>query len=185
MSLVVMDSVRIQESDRQYVGEPNAIAVGNDGSVFISDVRERKVVRVSRDGSHTDLVAGRGGGPREVSPPTSFAVLGDSLLVVQNAGRKRLELFALQPLQCRETVTMLRPTGNISSAGNGVLASSLMPDSGTAFVELSNAYAVVRSGGIVPELYRRSPPVAQAFGATVVARDGDHVVGAVRACGVV
>lgn len=176
-TLAVIDSVRIQESDSLYIATINAIAVAPDGSVFISDSKERQVLHVAHDGSGLTIIAGRGGGPGEVSDPTSLAVLGDSLLVVQNGGRKRLALFALNPLKYRNTENVLAKVGNISAAGNGLLASALAPDSGTAFVEFSNAYMVTHRAGTVPALYRESAPVAQAFGATEVASDGDYVVG--------
>lgn len=89
--LAVIDSVRIQESESLYVGRPNAVAVSPNGSVFISDFAERTILRASRAGDNLTLVAARGGGPGEVSSPTSLAILGDTLLAVQNAGGKRIE----------------------------------------------------------------------------------------------
>ena len=97
----MIDSTLIVESERLYVGKPNAIAVGAEGTVFISDIADRKVIRVDRDGRNLMVVASRGGGPGEVASPTSLALIGDSLLAVKNVGAKRIELFELAPLRYR------------------------------------------------------------------------------------
>lgn len=175
--LILVDSVRIQESESLYVGRPNAIALGPDGSVFISDIADRKIVRVARAGDAVIRVAGRGGGPGEVSSPTSLAILGDTVLAVQNAGGKRIEWFDLATLRYRNTLRLSSPASSLSSGSGALLIASLWPDSGTAFALLTDSSGALQRGGSVPEIYRRLPPVAQAFGTVAVARDGDAILG--------
>ena len=90
--LRALDSVRVREREHAELGRPNAMAVTARGDAFVSDIADRKVVRISRAGDVT-VVAARGAGPGEVISPTGLAMLGDSLLVVRNVGRWRLEYF--------------------------------------------------------------------------------------------
>ncbi|MCC6245986.1 MAG: hypothetical protein IT353_24345 [Gemmatimonadaceae bacterium] len=176
-ALTLIDSVRIQESESLFVGRPNAIAIGPNGAVFVSDIADRKILRVARAGDSVVLVAGRGGGPGEVSSPTSLAIVGDTVLAVQNGGRKRIEWYDLASLRYRQTLRITSPAASLTSGDGALLFGSLVPDSGTAFAELIDSLGALQRGGTVPDIYRRSPPVAQAFGALEVAKDGDAILG--------
>ncbi len=175
-AISLIDSVRIQESDSLYVGRPNAIALGPDGSVFISDIAEHKILRVARTGEGLVRVAGRGGGPGEVSSPSSITILGDGILAVLN-GRKRIEWFDLATLRYRSTLRITSPATSFAAGGDALLFGSLLADSGHAFAILADSTGALRRGGTVPTIYTQSPPVAQAFGGIAVAHDGDAVLG--------
>ena len=112
--ILILDSVRIVESDKLYVGRPNAIAVGANRTVFISDIAERRVVRVDGVG-RVGILARNGGGPGEVTNPTSVAVVGDAIVVIKNTGRRRLEYFDARTSQFRGGLLMNWPAASLSA----------------------------------------------------------------------
>jgi hypothetical protein len=180
-TLASIDSTQIWETEQSFIGKPNAIALGPDGTVFISDVAERRVVRVDRDGGRFTVVAAKGGGPGEVAGATSLAVVGDTLLVIKNAARGQLEYFALPSLTYRGSVRIDFPSTSLSSGGGVLLIGSLMADSGHAFAVIIDSLSPPRRGGTVPAIYRRLPPVTQAFGGIELARDDSTVIGVFEA----
>ena len=177
-ALTLIDSTLIVESERLYVGKPNAIAVGAEGTVFISDIADRKVIRVDRDGRNLMVVASRGGGPGEVASPTSLALIGDSLLAVKNVGAKRIELFELAPLRYRGGHPILGASTSLSSWKGSLLMGSLEVEGATAYALFDgDSASTPHRGGSLPEIYTRLPLIAQAFGAVEVARDDSTVFG--------
>ncbi len=174
--LTLMDSVRVIETERLDVGTPNAIAVAPDGAVFISDVSARRVLRADRKGVLA-IVAPHGGGPGEVEVSTALAVLGDSLLVVKNSGRRRFELFDLRTLKFRTGIFANWKSTSLSSWKGTLIMGALAVDSLTAFALVTDSLHAPRRGGTIPEILRKNPPVAQAFGDVHVARDDSTVFG--------
>lgn len=177
--LVFLDSVRLEESDAILVAKPNAIAVGGDGAVFISDVGERRVLRVDRDGRNLRVIAGSGSGPGEVSSPSSLTIVGDTALVVSGGG-KRLLVFDVASGAHRSTRTVTFPAGLFGTSSDAVLMSALLPDSGTSFAVLALTDSLPTRGGSMPSLYKENPLLAQAFNNIALAHEGADVIGIIE-----
>ncbi len=182
-SITVIDSVAVGETDSVFVGKPNAIAVDAAGRVYIADASTKRVLRVERDGTGLVPITRSGGGPGEVMRPTSLALIGDSVLAVQDAGKRSAELFDRASMQPRGSVAMGWPSTAIRGWHDGLVVGALMADSGTAYALLTNTVAAPRRGGTVPRIYTENPPIAQAFGSVEVARDDSTVVGVFEASG--
>ena len=127
--LTLVDSVRVTENDQLYVGRPNAIAAGPNGSVFISDAANNIVLRVSRDGKDVRTVATRGPGPGEVSAPASLTVIADSILAIKDLGTHKIDLFGLGSFSYRGSIPLRGPSGSMSSWAGALLLPSLSLDS--------------------------------------------------------
>ena len=179
-TVTLIDSVRVKETEHVYVGLPNAVAAGPRGSVFISDQAEQKVLRVDTDGGLT-IVASKGGGPGEVTRPIGLAVIGDTMLAVKNAGQRMIALFDLAPLRFRGNMPMAFPTSAMSSWKGSFVLGAMVPDSMHAFALVSDSTHPPMRGGSVPEIYRRLPPIAQAFGTVLLSRDDSTVSGVFEA----
>ncbi len=175
-TVTLIDSVRIAESEQLYVGIPNAVAAGANGTVFISDVTERRVLRVDAAG-HPSIVASNGGGPGEVTRPIALSVVGDTILAVKNAGQRMIALFDVSPLRFRGNMSIAFPTNAMSSWKGSLLMGAMVPDSMYAFALVTDSTHLPIRGGSVPEIYRRIPPIAQAFGTVVLSRDDSTVAG--------
>ena len=174
--LTLIDSVRITENERIDIGKPNAIAVAPDGAVFISDISARRVIRADRKGVLT-VVAPHGGGPGEVEASTALTVMGDSLLVIKNSGRRRFELFDLHTLRFRSGFFANWKSTSLASWHGTLIMGALSIDSLYAFAIVTDSLHTPTHGGTVPEILRKNPPVAQAFGDVHVARDDSTVFG--------
>jgi hypothetical protein len=179
--LTIVDSVRINETDERFVGRPNAVVTSRDGRVFISDAAERKVVVVDADGQNLTTIASRGDGPGEVSSPSSVSIRSPDLLAVKNAGQRRIDMFDLSTLRYRGRWPADFPVTTLTGSPEGFVMGSLQVDSGSAWVSLADSLSTPRRGGSVPAIYRRLPPVAQAFGAIEVGADSTSVYGVFEA----
>lgn len=180
-AITLIDSVAVVETDSVVVGKPNAIAVDAAGRVYISDASEKRVLRVERDGTTLTPITRTGGGPGEVMRPTSLALVGDSVLAVQDGGQRRATLFDRATMQPRGSIAMGWPSTAIRGWHDGLAVGALMADSGTAFALLTDSVTAPRRGGSVPRIYTENPPIAQAFGSVEVARDDSSVVGVFEA----
>jgi hypothetical protein len=178
--LVFLDSVRIEESDSILVAKPNAIAIGGDGTMFISDYGERRVLQVGRDGRGLRVLARTGGGPGEVSSPSSLAVIGDSLLVVSNTA-KRLEFFDAVRGTYRSSQPVNFLGGLLGNSQREMLLASVLTDSGTSFALLVPGDSLPTRGGSIPDIYTKNPLLAQAFASTGLTRDSTDIVGILEA----
>ena len=170
-----LDSIRIHETEHLYVGRPNGLAVSERGDVYVSDIADRRVLRIKRSGDLT-IVAGRGGGPGEVTSPTAVTLIGDSILVVRNAGRRRLELFDVRTGKFAGGRPYAGASSGMSAAFGQVVMGSLRPDGGTSWA-LYDMQGEPRLGGTIPAFYAQVPMAASVFAHVEVARDARHVYG--------
>lgn len=180
-SITLLDSVAVVESDSVFVGKPNAIAVDAAGRVYISDASAKRVLRVERDGTGLTSITRSGGGPGEVMRPVSLALIGDTVLAVQDGGQRRVMLFDRATMQPRGSIAMGWPSTSIRGWRDGLAVGALMADSGTAFALLADSATAPRRSGSLPRIYTEHPPIAQAFGSVEVARDDSSVVGVFEA----
>ena len=80
------------------------------GRVYISDASAKRVLRVERDGSALTPITRSGAGLGEVMRPTSLALIGDSVLAVQDGGQRRVVLFDRASMQPRGSIAMGWPS---------------------------------------------------------------------------
>lgn len=91
--LVLLDSTVLQETDAQYIGHAQFLAVAGDGELFVSDRIGARVLRFGRDGALRGALGRKGRGPGEFGGPGAVAFLGDSLVVADDLVGQRLMLF--------------------------------------------------------------------------------------------
>lgn len=100
---VVVDSVRLDEADTLYLGNPYALAVDpQDGSFYVSDFFADRVFRFRRDGTLARTYGRPGRGPGEFLTPTLVFVLDARTLAAADDEHARIHLFD------RETGVFLR-----------------------------------------------------------------------------
>lgn len=66
-SLILEDSVILQETSQVYVGQPVEMFLGDDGSIFVIDGFSNSVVRFDEMGRIVETYGRHGGGPGEFS----------------------------------------------------------------------------------------------------------------------
>lgn len=96
-SLILEDSVLLQETTHVFVGQPVTMFLGDDGSFFVIDGFSNSVLRFSSSGHHVRTYGRRGGGPGE------FAYIGEGGFASGVLGvadghppRQEIEFFDLQ-----------------------------------------------------------------------------------------
>lgn len=92
--VVAVDSVRLDEADTLYLGNPYALAVDPyDGSFYVSDFFADRVLRFRRDGTLARAYGRPGRGPGEFLTPTLAFVLDSGTLAAADDEHLRIHLF--------------------------------------------------------------------------------------------
>lgn len=170
-SLVLVDSLVLQENDSTYVSEPFDLVARPDGGFLISDVFTKRVLRYRRNGAFAGSIGREGEGPREFTNPTWLALSGDSLLYVVNGAR--IDTYDLARAEFGTSRRLERKAFMLAAQGDEVFAGH--PDSlhNTA-VSHGNLRAGLR--GTAPLLFPMNRPgMYHMFGHVAVAVKGDTI----------
>jgi hypothetical protein len=91
---VPLDSIRLEEADTLYIGNPYTPVVDPyDGTIYVPDLFSQRVHRFARDGSLIRTYGRPGEGPGEFRSAGSTFVLDDSTLAVHDNMLRRMSLF--------------------------------------------------------------------------------------------
>ncbi len=82
----------IYGSDENMLFGPRDAALGPDGSIYICDSRNYRVLKIDSNGEHQNTFGGAGGGPGEFQLPNRIKIFQNRIYVVERA-LKRLTLF--------------------------------------------------------------------------------------------
>lgn len=81
------------QSDAVFLHIPGALRVGNDGYLYLLDVGEQHILKISADGSIIDTIGNRGQGPGELSRVRNFALDDENNLYLLDDGLRRVSVF--------------------------------------------------------------------------------------------
>jgi hypothetical protein len=84
----------LEGEDEYVLGEPSALAVGGDGTIYVLDQQVFKVRAYGPDGTHRFDIGREGGGPGEFKNPDGMATLPDGRIVVRDPGNARLSVYS-------------------------------------------------------------------------------------------
>jgi sugar lactone lactonase YvrE len=127
------------------LAEPHGVAVGPDGSVYISDSAANLIRKVTPDGTITTVVgtgdvgSGGDGGPAteaELNHPTGLAVGSDGTVYIADTGNNRI-----RRVDTNGIITTVAGTGEEGQTGDAVPAD-------TAALALPEGVAVHRTGDL-------------------------------------
>lgn len=176
-TLLVIDSVDLQESDSVFVSKVNAIVAQGNGRMLVADAGIGRVLEFGTDGRLVRTFGRRGKGPGELSSPSWMVVLGDSLLLVKNGPAFRIEAFDLRSgawVWGRRFDA--KTTTGLAAVDGLVLMGLLDATKGTSFVSFSDSGSALQSHGRLPGDAHRDPLLTDAFRLTQLAAHGDTVV---------
>lgn len=83
----------MEGADEYLIGEPQSIAVGPDGTVYLLDTQVPVLRAYAPDGTHLRDVGRKGGGPGEYQNPDGMAVLRDGRVLVRDPGGARIVVY--------------------------------------------------------------------------------------------
>jgi hypothetical protein len=164
VGITVVDSVRLQDTDTAFLARPAGIAVTAQGDLFLSDNANKQIFRFSRDGRFVRTISRRGSGPGEVESVGSIALDGDSLLVVKNMARMRVEVFDAATSEFRWGRQLPQRAFEITSKNGAIYAAGLMPNASTSLVSFSTATDSIKHLGWIPKILRDNPVLMGPFG---------------------
>jgi hypothetical protein len=94
MTLVPELSIGVLEGEDEYIlGEPGALAVNDEGVIYVLDKQVPVVRTYGADGAHLGDVGREGGGPGEYRRPEAMNLLPDGRLLVRDPGNGGVVVF--------------------------------------------------------------------------------------------
>lgn len=165
----------LEESDSLYVARPAGVAIGEDGTLFVSDGFWGRVLRFRPDGALAGVYGRRGEGPGELKDPGTVSVWGDEVWVA-DVGMSRLSRFsvgsgaALGEVRHRGILTSIAP-----GEGGRWLGVQNLADT-TALGWIAEGAPTPEYRGRLPGEFLASPPLAGIFNGIQVVAWGDTVV---------
>lgn len=170
-----VDSTLLEETSGRFISRAAGLAVSRDGSVFVADNGSKHVLSFSRAGKFIRQVGKKGSGPGELESALQLTLDGDSLLVVNNMARLRVEVFETRTGKYRWGVALPRRPFSITSDGGVVRGASLEMGKKSSLMEVT--LRPLRSSliGPVPELINRFPILGGPFGTVVHDERGETI----------
>jgi hypothetical protein len=173
-----VDEVVLRETDSVYVGRPIGTVIGADGTLYVSDGIEHRIVSFTRTGELARTYGRAGQGPGELKQPTKIGLVGDSVLLVADGGRAQVTAYAVSSGTYLYDVhlTAVGGTGAIHARHDTVWMGSRDLRRQTGVVRWSAANRTVRSMVDLPTIYRTSRPVAMNFPYVLAVPLGDSLL---------
>jgi hypothetical protein len=80
-------------ADEYLIGEPQSVAVGRDGTVYLLDTQVPVLRAYAPDGTHLRDIGREGGGPGEYERPDGMTALPDGRVLVRDPGGGRIVVY--------------------------------------------------------------------------------------------
>ena len=152
-TLILEDSVVLQETDEHFLGGPMEMFLGDDGSFFVIDSFAGAVLRFGRSGRHIRTYGRRGKGPGEFSH-VGIAGFASEVLGVADGNPPRNQEIELFDLQSGEHVGRVGAAGLVTAlaAHDGELwVGTIDPETWTALAVKPLAALLEGSTSIAPD----------------------------------
>ncbi|PEN08851.1 hypothetical protein CRI93_03630 [Longimonas halophila] len=87
--LVPLDTIAIQETDEDYIGNYDVLYIANAPfRMYVPDIQRGRIAVLNRNGTIARYIGEPGAGPGELSGPVSVKVAGDRVVVKQSNGQR-------------------------------------------------------------------------------------------------
>lgn len=93
-TVVLTDSVELEENDSTFIGAAAYMVADRSGSVYVSDAMNGHVLQFDAEGRLVRRFGRSGSGPGELGSPLASALIGDSLLALADWRENRTSLFS-------------------------------------------------------------------------------------------
>lgn len=155
-SVVWQDSVRLVETDSEFIAGAGGLSRSTDGVFAVSDVSSGRILLYANDGSFLSSVGRRGRGPGEFLAPSVVEFQGNEILVLDNPTRRvsRFELGNSTPLSA------LRVPGSamdMQVVGAGLVVASADVQTETSLAHNVDGADSLVAAGRLPSSYSRFP----------------------------
>lgn len=172
VGLSLLDSVPLAESDSVTLGMPAGLLIDGRGRIWVADNGDKRVHLFDSTGRHLALLGRRGSGPGEFESVGALAMLGDTLLLVKNLARSRVEAFDARTRTYRWGRTIPARFFDLVADGGTVSGAAMNGTGQYAVSAFTDSAGALATDGAVPALYREAPMLIGPFGTVVHARRG-------------
>ena len=100
--------------------EPTGLITGGDGTRYVLDSKDMRVLRFDRDGEYLGSFGREGAGPGEFSSPSSITMLPGDIILVADPGRRRLSRFSSDGWFLG-SITLQQDIGQINASRSGIV----------------------------------------------------------------
>ncbi|MFC1499649.1 6-bladed beta-propeller [Candidatus Zixiibacteriota bacterium] len=100
--------------------EPICLITGSDGTRYVLDAKDTRVLRFARDGEYLGSFGREGEGPGEFSSPSSMTMLPGEIILVADPGRRRFSRFSTEG-RFLGSITLQRDIGQIRASRSGIV----------------------------------------------------------------
>ncbi len=160
----VIDSLELVGTDSAFVARPSAVAITGDRQILVADNGNMAVWRFDSTGRLLGRVGAPGDGPGGLRSATDIALIGDSLIVVNNMVRRHLEIFSLPEGNYKASIQIPLSVASIRTAGDTVLLGGIDPAGEHSVLEVPMGLGKQVGSGPVPLLLARNPILIGPFG---------------------
>lgn len=170
----LVDSLRVQESDSALVSRPSYITPV-EGGFLVSDAFSGRVILIDSKGVQGRWFGRKGRGPGELLAPITTAVLGDTLVVADDAQR----LLVLYRRSTGKHIVSFPSRGIVRSArvaGDTIWFGALNMTAATGVWRWTPSDSAGQLFGAVPRAYTQSAPLAGLNSRVSVAQWGDTLM---------
>ncbi|HEU4799488.1 MAG TPA: 6-bladed beta-propeller [Gemmatimonadales bacterium] len=173
-TVVVSDSVVLEENDSLYLGDPAYLAPLSSGGYLVTDGMQARVVHFDADGRLVGVIGNKGRGPGEFASPFAVIERPDGTIAVSDAELDRISVFdATHELMFDvSTAAIVRDAALI---GPDVWLAGTNQADATGLTRWT-ADTVLRSSLPIPDTYRAIPPLAGIHHAVQLDAWGDSLL---------
>ncbi len=181
-TLQLVDSIRLAETESEFLGLPGGFSISEAGIYFIGDLQQSTVHKYAPDGTYLGRIGRPGEGPGEFPRrPLVLRVEGDSLFVLQGPALLIFSASTGDFVATRSLPVLGMFEHSIAVHDGRVFFRHVDPDARHTVGILTLASGSIEFGGPFPELLGTSPIIAQALSEVIATPvEGDTLLIAVR-----
>lgn len=173
-TVVLRDSVVLEENDSLYLGDPAYLLPLSDGGYLVTDGMQARVLRFDASGRQAGVLGRKGRGPGEFASPFAVFERRDGTIAVADDELDRISVFDA-------THKLMFDVGTAAIVRDAALIGSDVWLAGTNQGEATGLTrwtkdSVLRSSLPIPDTYRAIPPLAGIHHAVQVDSWGDSLL---------
>lgn len=165
VGVTIVDSVRLNESDTAFIARPAGLAIAANGDAFVADNANKRVYHFTQGGAFVKSISQRGNGPGEVSSFGVIALASDSILVINNLARLRVEVFDARSGKHLWGRALPAFSHQVSTDNGFLYASAPDPQSRSSILSFASQTDSIKRAGILPSILSQNPILVGPFGA--------------------
>jgi len=168
--------IRLESRDSAFVAEPSALAISAT-AIYVADAGSNSVFEYDRTGAMIRRIGRKGKGPGEFVSTSSMALVGDTMLAVNDPALTRVSLYAIGRHEFTRTLSLPGLSLGIAASGDTLLVGLQDVSKRTSLARFVLRDSSMQQLGPIPASILDNPQIAASFpfGVTAAANVGYRV----------